>query len=781
MGRNFFRNPGVNVLGVVSDMPYSMSNQGSQGTGIYKQLVGYDFQLYKLASANAILTVGIESSDYAKLTVDQTQIDHNLLSNFAANKHFLQTDITNISPVLATGYLKNTTGTGLLSVSPTIPNTDVSGLGTMSTQNANGVAITAGTIIATSVETPALKFTTSPGVGKYLSTGADGTVSAVTPSFSATSTVVNVADYGAPGDSSDQTVAIQAALAACGHGDTLYFRKGKYIVTSTLSITKRINIMGDGQYSMLAMSGNNDLIHYDGTGGAFQRVSVRDMYLLSTSTTSMTSCLKFEKVSDVKVDHVIFSGADINLHLRGCLRSTFIDCQSETSNIDSFITQSNATYGCYMTGAADGTQSNVCKFLNCSFRQLSINYGVYVAAGNSEGGFSWYGGTFEATQLYGFFVSGVAQPFIISGIHCESTGGIYINSCTNGLIQGCFDGVSSTVVSSSNIVFDTCLIHSLSVDRPSSGGNKNCRQGSGTWSILSPNWYGGSDIPWSGQSSSVGGRANSMKNLCAGNLETWGGGLPSGFTLRGTPTLDQCGTALADTTKLFGDYCAKLTWGTGTQQGLEFTLPSDIIAGLTAEAVNIRNSEYSWTLSGSGTGEYYLRTSAGADPGIAAPRTVIINGTPRVEGTVGSLAANEWDYGNNDSLGYSTIYVRITGDGDPDAQAIGYVKYCDYVTPITAAGYFYSPAANKAAAKIIKAEHRYGGGSPSTITAGITETLPSDSWKKVICTFQLEPYVTAFKIAFGMIGESAGDIVYVDGIEIMTGHCVSDRFNDNSW
>jgi len=32
-----------------------MSNQGSQGTGIFKQLSGYEFQLYKLASANNLL------------------------------------------------------------------------------------------------------------------------------------------------------------------------------------------------------------------------------------------------------------------------------------------------------------------------------------------------------------------------------------------------------------------------------------------------------------------------------------------------------------------------------------------------------------------------------------------------------------------------------------------------------------------------------------------------------------------------------------------------------
>jgi hypothetical protein len=44
-----------------------------------------------------------------------------------------------------TGYVKGS-GTSALTASATIPNTDISGLGTMSTQNASSVAITGGTI-----------------------------------------------------------------------------------------------------------------------------------------------------------------------------------------------------------------------------------------------------------------------------------------------------------------------------------------------------------------------------------------------------------------------------------------------------------------------------------------------------------------------------------------------------------------------------------------------------------------------------------------------------------
>ena len=49
-----------------------------------------------------------------------------------------------------TGYVKGN-GTSAMTASSTIPNTDISGLGTMSTQNANSVAITGGTVNGTSI------------------------------------------------------------------------------------------------------------------------------------------------------------------------------------------------------------------------------------------------------------------------------------------------------------------------------------------------------------------------------------------------------------------------------------------------------------------------------------------------------------------------------------------------------------------------------------------------------------------------------------------------------
>lgn len=78
--------------------------------------------------------------------------------------------------ITLTGYVKGT-GTTAMTASATIPNTDISGLGTMSTQAANAVAITGGTINGTTVGATTAStgtFTTVTASTSVLSTGAGG-------------------------------------------------------------------------------------------------------------------------------------------------------------------------------------------------------------------------------------------------------------------------------------------------------------------------------------------------------------------------------------------------------------------------------------------------------------------------------------------------------------------------------------------------------------------------------------------------------------------------------
>jgi len=92
--------------------------------------------------------------------------------------------------------------------------------------------------------------------------------------------------------------------------------------------------------------------------------------------------------------------------------------------------------------------------------------------------------------------------------------------------------------------------------------------------------------------------------------------------------------------------------------------------------ISIREAAFGWTLSGGGVDEWYLRLAAGTDPNILSqPLSVFENVTTAMaEGVLGALVAGEWGYGDNDALGYSTIYVRLTVGGDPDLQAAGFVR-----------------------------------------------------------------------------------------------------------
>ena len=91
-------------------------------------------------------------------------------------------------------------------------------------------------------------------------------------------------------------------------------------------------------------------------------------------------------------------------------------------------------------------------------------------------------------------------------------------------------------------------------------------------------------------------------------------------------------------------------------------------------STSVVNSGYKWTVSGSGTNEYYLTGPLDGDPGLSEPDALLVNDEAATAGTVGSLAAGEWDYDDNDALGFNTIYVRLSDGTDPDSKADDYIK-----------------------------------------------------------------------------------------------------------
>jgi hypothetical protein len=150
-------------------------------------------------SANVTTVAGI-SSDVTTVAGDSADIQllaDNIATIAAKANAGANSDITSLSGLTTplsvaqggtgaatlTGYVKGT-GTTALTASSTIPNTDISGLGTMSTQAASNVAITGGAIDGTTVGA------TTASTGKFTTLEATGvtTVQAGTVSLPAITT-----------------------------------------------------------------------------------------------------------------------------------------------------------------------------------------------------------------------------------------------------------------------------------------------------------------------------------------------------------------------------------------------------------------------------------------------------------------------------------------------------------------------------------------------------------------------------------------------------------------
>lgn len=111
-----------------------------------------------------------------------------------------------------TGYVKGT-GTSALTASSTIPNTDITGLGTMSTQNANSVAVTGGAIDGTAIGV------TTASTGAFTTVSASGVITSTvitgTAPFTVASTTqvanLNAATAGTAGSATTATTATNIA------------------------------------------------------------------------------------------------------------------------------------------------------------------------------------------------------------------------------------------------------------------------------------------------------------------------------------------------------------------------------------------------------------------------------------------------------------------------------------------------------------------------------------------------------------------------------------------
>lgn len=83
---------------------------------------------------------------------------------------------------------------------------------------------------------------------------------------------------------------------------------------------------------------------------------------------------------------------------------------------------------------------------------------------------------------------------------------------------------------------------------------------------------------------------------------------------------------------------------------------------LNTAKTSLSNLADDWTVSGVAT-EYYYNGTPPSEPNVCYR-----DGMPIKKGTLGSLAVGEWAWGDNDTLGASTVYVREPTAVDPDTS-----------------------------------------------------------------------------------------------------------------
>jgi hypothetical protein len=101
----------------------------------------------------------------------------------------------------------------------------------------------------------------------------------------------------------------------------------------------------------------------------------------------------------------------------------------------------------------------------------------------------------------------------------------------------------------------------------------------------------------------------------------------------------------------------------------KFSIVRRYVARNSNSRFTLLHEDGGWTLSGTGTGNYYLPAS-NVKSFKGMPDDVYEDDSAMTlnESFGSGLAAGEWGWGDNDSLGYPTIYVRLSDDTDPDTK-----------------------------------------------------------------------------------------------------------------
>ena len=201
---------------------------------------------------------------------------------------------------------------------------------------------------------------------------------------------VSVKDFGAVGDGvTDDTAAIQAAIDALGAAGTVYFPRGTYVISSTVTVAagNSISFLGENRqgtvlFSPLTSLSSTPMIHWAGTSGTeCQNVSVSN---LRVHARWFQYGLKFDYCFPKLVvrDVEVFKAANHGFYVNECWTASLYDCEVDGDN-------ATDTYGIYVVNA-----NNVALYNPRVYNMKSSAQSTGIGATSAEN-FSIFGGNVE--------------------------------------------------------------------------------------------------------------------------------------------------------------------------------------------------------------------------------------------------------------------------------------------------------------------------------------------------------------------------------------------------
>ena len=240
---------------------------------------------------------------------------------------------------------------------------------------------------------------------------------------------VNVATFGADGsDYEDDTIAIQRAIDFAtkdGRGDTVFFPKGRYIISSTIKIenTAGLTFKGAGSWATRFEWYGDDsspmFLLRDVRDSVFENFGIN----ATPDRTFLETAIQCENGPDNKIppSHDIFRNIIMDGTNKGIGKGIRFALGAGGDNNNEFHHIDNVTVYNYTTAAfsLEHSQVKTVLFTNCNClngeRCVATNQGEY----GHGGSFFWYGGGGGYNRVADFDLGEADDIIVISGANFE--------------------------------------------------------------------------------------------------------------------------------------------------------------------------------------------------------------------------------------------------------------------------------------------------------------------------------------------------------------------------